>query len=458
MNTRIAIAGGGISGLSLAYALLDKNPSLDVTVYEADHRPGGKIHTERVGDYLCEAGVNGFLDNKPATLELAQKIKLPPIRSNDNARIRYIYFDGALRRIPTDPAKFFLSSFLSVGGRLRMMSEYLVPKKIYDDETLRDFAVRRVGSEFYEKLLDPMASGIYAGDPEKMSIRSCFGKVYDLEQNHGGLIKGFMAIAKEKKKSGGAGKVEAGPGGTLMSFEKGMYSLVETLAGILGPRLVTGKRVSGIDKKGTGYTLHFADGTQAETDVVAFTSPAHDTAAAVKEMDADIAKMLADIPYPALSVVAFGYRREQITRDLNLFGFLIPAKEKRKILGTLFDTSIFTNRAPEDRVLLRVMIGGMRAQERAMLPDDQLIELSLSELAAIADVKADPELVKIYRWEKAIPQYHVGHYRKLEMLDAAAAKHKGLYLGGNAMRGVAVNDCIGNGFKLADQIIGDLSQ
>jgi oxygen-dependent protoporphyrinogen oxidase len=458
MSTRIAIAGGGISGLSLAYALLEKNPSLDVTVFEADHRPGGKIYTEKVGDYLCEASVNGFLDNKPATLELAKKVHLPPLRSNDNARFRYIYFDGALRMIPTDPAKFFLSNFLSVSGRLRMLGEYLVPQKLNDDESLKDFAVRRVGREFYEKLLDPMASGIYAGDPEQMSIRSCFAKVYDLERNYGGLIKGFLAIAKEKKKAGDGGKVEAGPGGTLMSFENGMYSLVETLAGILGTRLLTNKCIVGVDKKEKGYRLHFSDGSMADTDVVVFTTPAFDTAALLRDIAPEIHALLRDIPYPALSVVALGYRREQIKRDLNLFGFLIPAKEHRRILGALFDTSIFANRAPEDRVLLRVMVGGMRAQERAMLPDDKLIELSLEELAAIADIKADPELVRIYRWPQALPQYHVGHYRRLEKLDAAIVSHKGLYLGGNALRGVAVNDCIGNGFKLARQILHDLKQ
>ncbi len=458
MSSRIAIAGGGISGLSLAYALLDKTPSLDVTVYEAGSRPGGKVYTEQLDGYICEAGVNGFLDNKPATLELAKKIGLPPLKSNDNARKRYIYFGGALRMIPTDPAKFLLSDFLSLGGRLRMIGEYFVPKKIYDDESLKDFAVRRVGTEFYEKLLDPMASGIYAGDPEKMSVRSCFGKVYDLEQKYGGLIKGFMAVAREKKESGAGGTVEAGPGGTLMSFENGMYSLIQTLADFLGQRLVTGKRLVDTEKTARGYTLNFADGSQAAADCVVLTSPAHDSAAAIRGIDGGIALQLNNIPYPALSVVAFGFRKERLTRDLNLFGFLIPAKEKRKILGTLFDTSIFPNRAAPDRVLLRVMIGGARAQALAMLPDDKLVSLAQSELAAVADVKAEPELVKIYRWEKAIPQYHVNHYKKIEMIETALTKHKGLYLGGNAFRGVAVNDCIANGFRLADQIIADLKQ
>ncbi|HMK43981.1 MAG TPA: protoporphyrinogen oxidase [Dissulfurispiraceae bacterium] len=457
MSRRIAIAGGGISGLSLAYALLEKKSDLDVVVYEADSRPGGKIMTDRTDGYVCEAGVNGFLDNKPATLQLSKSIAIEPIRSNDNARKRCIYFDGALRMIPMEPAKFFLSDFLSLGGRLRMLRELFVPKKIYDDETMEAFAIRRVGREFFDKLLDPMASGVYAGDPAKMSIRSCFGKVYDLEQQHGGLIKGFMAIAREKKKAGG-GAVEAGPGGTLMSYHNGMFSLIEALCDRLGARIETDRRVVSCDKQNNRYVLGFGDGTRAEAETVIFASPSYSTAQALKGIAADIAALLQEIPYPALSVIAFAFRREKIARDLNLFGFLVPSKEKRRILGTLFDTSIFPNRAPEGHVLLRTMVGGARAESLAMLEENKLIDLSRSELATIADIKADPEFARVYRWEKAIPQYHVGHYRRVELIDSALKNHPGLYIGGNCMRGVAVNDCIGNAYKMADQVVGDLGK
>ena len=167
---RVIIAGAGISGLSLAYALLERQPDLDVMVLEAEARPGGKIWTEKVKGFICEAGVNGFLDNKPSTLELASKIKLPPIRSNDAARKRAIYFGGGLRMIPESPPAFFKSNFLSISGRLRMIGELFVPKADVEDESMESFAVRRVGREFFEKLLDPMASGVYAGDPAKMSI------------------------------------------------------------------------------------------------------------------------------------------------------------------------------------------------------------------------------------------------------------------------------------------------
>jgi oxygen-dependent protoporphyrinogen oxidase len=447
---RIAIVGGGISGLSLACELMGKDRGFDIKVFEADSRPGGKIYTEKADGYICEAGVNGFLNNKPATLELAARINLPPVRSNDNSRKRFIYADGALQQLPESVSKFFMSNFLSLPGRLRMIGEYFVPKASKDDETLEDFAKRRVGSEFFEKLLDPMASGVYAGDPSKMSIRSCFNKVYDLEQRYGGLIKGFMALGKEAKRSGK--KVEAGPGGTLMSFSGGMYSLIETLGNLLGDRVLTGKAAKGVEKTAGGYRLHFLDGSAYEADCVILASPAHNSAEIVRDFDRAIHDILTTIPYPALSVVSFGFRREKISRDIGFFGFLVPGKEKRKILGTLFDSSIFENRAPEGYVLMRSMVGGARAKGLAMLDDDKLISTVRSELADIMDLRAEPDFIRVFRWERAIPQYELGHYLKLEALDKALARHKRLYLAGNAYHGIAVNDCIANSVKLADKI------
>jgi len=447
---RIAIIGGGISGLSLAYALTDKIAGADLKVFEAESRPGGKIYTEKIDGFVCEAGVNGFLDNKPGTLELATRIKLTPMRSSDNSRRRFIYTDGALREIPTAPGKFFMSDFLSLTGRLRMIAEFFIPKAQVDDETLESFAVRRVGREFYEKLLDPMASGVYAGDPTRMSIRSCFAKVYELEQKYGGLIKGFMSVGREAKKSGK--KVEAGPGGTLTSFRDGMYSFIEALRNILGDRVLTGMEAAGIEKIHGGYRVHFRDGSAHEAECVVLACPAHNAASIVRDLDRDISNLMTTIPYPPLSVVSFGFRKEKINRDVNLFGYLVPGKEKRRILGTLFDSSIFENRAPDGYVLLRSMVGGARAQDLALLDDEKLISTVRDELADIMGLRAEPDFIKIYRWEKAIPQYLIGHYKKLEMLDKAASAHENFYLTGNAYRGVAVNDCIANSNKLAEEI------
>ncbi|MDX9715721.1 MAG: protoporphyrinogen oxidase [Dissulfurispiraceae bacterium] len=448
---RVIIAGAGISGLSLAFGLLQRDPKLDVAVFEGEKQAGGKIRTEKVDGYVCEAGVNGFLDNKPSTLELAKSLNLAALKSNDSSRKRYICLDGGLKRIPETPVSFFMSNFLSVGGRLRMMSEFFVPKKVYEDESLEEFGVRRVGREFFEKLLDPMASGIYAGDPSRMSIRSCFGKVYDLEQKYGGLIKGFMAIGKENKKSGK--KTEAGPGGTLMSFDGGMGSLVDALCSSLGSRVKTGNAVKGIEKKGSIYSVLTEDGSWHEADCVVFACPAYDTAEIVSDMDKGIANILFETPYPPLSVAAFGYKKEKLKIDTDLFGFLVPGKEKRKLLGTLYDSSIFTNRAPEGYVMLRSMVGGARHPELGMMDADKLVATVRAELKAIAKVDPEPDFVWTYRWEKAIPQYIVGHHEKLKALDEMTAKHKNIYLAGNAYRGVSVNDSIANSMELADKIV-----
>ncbi len=452
---KIEIIGGGISGLSLAYLLLQQKKDLDITVFEADSRAGGKIWTERTEGFVCEAGVNGFLDNKPATLQISDLLNLTPLRSNDNARRRFICLDGRLRQIPEKPLSFIFSNFLSLSGRLNMIAEYFRPPDVKEDESMESFAIRRVGREFFEKLLDPMASGVYAGDPSKLSIRSCFTKVYELEKNYGGLIKGFMAIAKEKKKTGQ--KAEAGPGGVLHSFDGGMYSLIERLKGELADRVKTGCIAQSIEKTTKGFKTFFKDGSVSETEILVIATPAHETTLIVKEIDKTLSDTMAKIPYPPLSVVSLGFRNQDIRNiDLNGFGFLVPAREGRKILGTLYDTSIFPKRAPEGHSLLRVMVGGARYPDLALVEDKTLIDTTLNELKQIMGLRAEPCFTRIYRWVKAIPQYNVGHHRILADIDSRLQNYSGLFLTGNAYRGVAVNDCIANSYDLADRILKEV--
>lgn len=449
---KIDIIGGGISGLSLAYMLTTKGNNLDVNLYESNNRIGGKIWTEKSDGFICEAGVNGFLDNKPATLNLSKEIALPVIRSNDNARRRFICLDGKLKEIPEKPLSFMLSDFLSISGRLNMILEYFRPPKVKEDESMESFAVRRVGREFFQKLLDPMASGVYAGDPSKLSIRSCFTKVYELEKNYGGLIKGFISIAKEKKRLGQ--KTEAGPGGILHSFNNGMYSLIEALRSYVDKKVITNKKAMSIEKKSTYFTIFFNDGSKSEADFVVLATPAYNASIILKDFDKGLSDYLNQIQYPPLTVVSFGFRSKDLSGiDLNAFGFLVPSREKRKILGTLFDTSIFPNRSPEGYTLLRTMVGGARYPEFALLEDNKLKELVLSELKDIVGLRAEPVFERIFRWNRAIPQYNVGHHLLLDNIQSLLSQHKGLFLTGNAYRGVAVNDCISNSDILSSQII-----
>ncbi|MEW6163039.1 MAG: protoporphyrinogen oxidase [Nitrospirota bacterium] len=449
---RLIIVGGGISGLSLAYFLIETNPSSDILIFESERRAGGKIWTDRVGGFLCEGGVNGFLDNRPKTLELATKLGLTPLRSNDAARKRYIFSEGKLHILPESPLSFFSSNLLSLYGRMRILYEIFVSKGRKDDETLADFAKRRLGIEAYERLIDPMASGIYAGDPETMSLKSCFPRIYELEKRYGSLIKALIKLRKEAKTSGK--KVGLGPGGVLTSFYDGMEVFIKALENHLGERLKTESRVVSIDKKGDNYIVFLSDNSRFEAEGVVIATPAHASSEMVKDFNRNLSLILKEIPYPPISVVCLGYMRDRIKQPLDGFGFLVPKREGRKVLGTLWDSSIFPNRAPEGYVLFRSMVGGARSSELALQDENRLMEMVMDVLRDAMDIRAQPDFVKVYTHEKGIPQYLLGHERRLEAIDKIVSGYRGLYITGNSYRGVGVNDCIENSYMLAERILG----
>lgn len=451
---RLVIIGGGISGLSLAYFLLEHKPSLDIIVLESEKKAGGKIWTDKMDGFLCEGGVNGFLDNRPKTLELSSKLALSPLRSNNNARKRYIFSDRKLHLLPESPPAFFASNLLSLSGRLRIVWEMFVPKWTGGEETLAQFAKRRLGKEAYEKLIDPMASGIFAGDPEKMSLKSCFPKVYNLEQKYGSLIKAMLKLQKEAKKTGK--KVGAGPGGVLTSFYDGMETIIKALTAYFGERVKTNSKAVSIDKKGNNYVIYLENGSNIEAEYVAIATPAYAASEIVKGIDKNLSLTLNEINYSSISVACLGYKRNKLQHSLDGFGFLIPFRAGRKILGTLWDSSIFPNRAPEGYVLLRSMIGGARKQELALMPEGRIIDLVTSELKDIMGIAVNPDFVKVYTHKRGIPQYLGGHGERLEMIDAVISKFKGFYITGNAYRGIGVNDCIDNSYKLAERIVQEI--
>jgi len=457
---RMIVVGGGLSGLTVAYALM-KSSQFEVTLLEADERAGGKIWTDRTDGFLCEKGANGFLDNKPKTLEFCRELGIEPLRSNENAKKRYIFSGGKLNALPESPVSFIKSDILSWSGKLRLLYELIAPKGP-DDETVADFITRRLGREALEKLIDPMVSGVFAGDPYKMSIKSCFPRIKELEQDYGSLIRAMIKLQRAKKKGSGVRgqgsgeKVSAAPTGNLTSFYNGAQTITDTIAERLGERLRLGVSVQGIEKSGNLYRLHTSKGV-FEADIVVLASPAIVSSEILKDLDSGISGILSGIPYPPLSVVCFGYKREKVRHQLNGFGFLIPHKEGRRILGTLWDSSIFPNRAPEGYVLLRTMIGGAQSPELAMLDDGKLADAVLEELNPILSMNREPDMVRIYRWDKAIPQYVFGHGEKLKSIDERLKSFPGLHLAGNSYRGVGMNDCIENGFKLAGSIMENIS-
>jgi oxygen-dependent protoporphyrinogen oxidase len=449
MGIKVVIVGGGVSGLSLAYEL-KRAGEFEIMVLEREARVGGKIWTERADEgYVCEGGVNGFLDNKPGTRELAASLGLASLRSSDEARKRFVYSDGKLQRLPETPPAFLKSGLMSWGGKLRLAMEPFIRRAPADvDESLADFGRRRLGREAFEKLIDPMASGIYAGDPEQMSLRSCFARIHELEQTYGSLVKGMVSLMRERKR-----QVSAAPAGVLTSFGGGMGDLIGALTTSLGEGVVHRKSpVRSIEPMAEGYYVHLADGTRVEAEVVALACPAYAASEIVADIDREASAAFASIRYPSLSVVCTGYRAGEVDAPVDAFGFLVPFREGRRILGTLYDSSVFTGRAPEGRVLLRTMVGGARASDVADLDDRKLVSTVLGEIRSITGLTAEPEFTRVFRHPQAIPQYNVGHSRVVEAADRLTDKHPGLYVAGNAFRGVSVNDCAHYAARLAERI------
>jgi oxygen-dependent protoporphyrinogen oxidase len=450
---RAVIVGGGISGLATAYLLREKAEAagipLEILLLEKEERIGGKIWSIKADGFLCEWGPNGFLDNKPQTLDLCRQLGADGqlLRSNDNARKRFIYSGGILNRLPENGPAFLKSPLISWPGKFRLAMEPFIPQYRGEaDETLAQFGRRRLGDEALRKLIAPMVSGIFAGDPETMSLKSCFPRIAELEEQYGGLIKAMVRLAKKKRQEIREGKAvasAAGPGGILTSFREGIQTLTDILATTLGPAVVqSGRGVNAVRQGSTvPYRLETDDG-ELEADLVILASPAHATADMLSPLDSGISALLRQIPYSSMTVVCFGYEQERISYDLNGFGYLIPKEEGKGILGTLWDSSIFENRAPKGRVLLRSMMGGACFPDAITLSDQEVTQRVTTDLRQIMGIAAPPSFVQIYRHPQAIPQYIAGHGKRLASLSQSLEAHPGLILTGNSYRGIGLNDCV----------------
>lgn len=465
--TRIVIAGAGISGLSTAHYLLRNlagaGKGAEMVILEAEKVPGGKMRTIHEQGFRMEWGPNGFLTNKPFSLDLVRELgiedRLAP--SSDLARRRFIYSGGTLHRLPETPPAFLRSTLLSLPGRLRVMAEpFAQGPPLGVDESLGDFARRRLGSEALEKLIDPMVTGIFAGDPDRMSLRSCFPLICDLEEKYGGLIWGMISLARERRKTGVKREMSAGPGGVLTSFDDGVQTLIDVLSRRLSDGLHLGVSVRGAKHRDGKLLLSIEeDGQNGEidADVVVFATPAYAASEILRPLDGELGDALAGIPYSPISVVALGYDKDTLGNPLDGFGFLIPRGERRKILGALWDSSVFPNRAPEGKALIRAMVGGVRGPELASLPERDLVDLARKELSAIMGISAEPVLARAFFHEKGIPQYLVGHEKRLDRIEGRLAAHPGIFVNSNAYRGIALNDCVRESKNAAERIAETLA-
>ncbi|OGU15779.1 MAG: protoporphyrinogen oxidase [Geobacteraceae bacterium GWC2_53_11] len=463
---KIIIVGGGISGLATAWLLRDKAHSagkeLDITLLEKEERAGGKIKSIKADGYTCEWGPNGFLDSKPQTLELCKAIGVESNlhRSNDNARKRFIFSGGELHQLPDGGPAFLRSHLISWPGKLRLAMEptpFIAPAPVGVDETLAAFGRRRLGKEALDKLIAPMVSGIFAGDPETMSLVSCFPRIAELEREYGGLIRAMIMLAKKKKQDQAEGKVvssAAGPGGVLTSFREGIQYLTDALSASLGDIVRQGQHVVAVEKShSSSYRVKCEQGDDLEADIVIIASPAFAAAGMLDSLDPAMTSVLCQIPYASMTVVCFGYDRGQIGRSLDGFGYLIPKKEGRNTLGTLWDSSMFENRAPEGKVLLRSMMGGACFPDYVALSDDEVVARVRKDLGLTMGIDAAPEFVRVFRHHQAIPQYTVGHGKRLQALEESLKAHPGLILTGNSYRGIGLNDCVAAAERAADEAL-----
>jgi oxygen-dependent protoporphyrinogen oxidase len=463
---RIVIVGAGISGLSVAYRLQQVLPNSFITIVEQAARPGGTAWTLREAGFQVEIGPNGFLDTKPTTLNLARDIRLAPQlipASAAAAKNRYLFLGDKLKPLPAGFGSFLRTDLLSWRGKLSLLWERFRSRRVeIGDESIDAFARRRAGQEVADVFADALVSGIFAGDPKLLSLRACFPRIADLEREYGSVMKGFAAAAKKRKAQAKAQGVPDERPGNLWSFSGGLRVLVETLASQLKQAPVYAANVRALTKEGDPkkplWRVHGDSQDAWEANAVVLACPAPAQATILGGLDADLAYQIGAIAYNCIAVVALGYRRADVPMPLDGFGYIAPQNTRRDLLGVQWCSSIFPQRAPDDCVLLRAMSGGWHRPEVVDWDDARLLQALRAELKLAMNIAAQPMFHKIVRWDKAIPQYTIGHLERVAGIQTRSAQHPGLFLGGNAYHGVALNDCTEQADVIARRIQQFLTQ
>lgn len=449
MKSAIVI-GGGISGLTAAWWL--QRAGIDVTILERESRAGGTMRTMHEKGWLIETGPNSSLETTPLFSEMFKELGILDQRvyADGKANKRYILRNGNLHPLPMSPGAFFSSSLWSTAGKLRLLKEPFVGRA-EKEETIAEFVERRLGREFLDYAINPFVAGVYAGSPEQLSVRAAFPKLYALEEKYGGLIKGMIRGAKERKKRAEKAKDRA----QMFSFISGMETFPKAIASSLGNRVRTNVNVVKIERR-SGYFVTFKDSSGTMTmgaDAVIIATPSEAAASLAGMLAPALAPVLSGIHYPPVAEVFLGFKENQIRRPLDGFGFLVPGKEQRKILGTIWSSVLFQGRAPEGHVALTTFVGGSRQPELCGQDDKRLTETVVGELQRIMNVTGDPVFTKIIRWEKAIPQYNLGYLDVVQKIESCEKEYPGLFFCSNFRGGIAVGDCVMNGKKTADRLL-----
>ncbi len=444
----VAVIGAGITGLSAAVELRGRGAS--VTVLEAADRVGGVITTVQRDGFLVEAGPTSLT----ATAQLeglidrlgigAQRIATSPA-----AKRRFIVRSGALVALPDGPGALATTHAISASAKFALMREPFVrARHDQEDESLAALVRRRLDREILDYLVNPLIAGIYAGDPERLSVKYAMPMLFDGERKHGSLIVGAM---KEMKAKGGVVRQKG-----ITSFTHGLGTLPRAMTESLGDAVRTGARVTRVERLGGTWRVH-TDGPRGgvvDCDAVICAAPAY--ALATMGLPAEVAGALGPITrivHPAVATLALGFRREDITHPLDGFGVLVPAVEKRVILGALFSSSVFAGRAPEGHVLLTSFLGGLRSPEFGAAETAEVLPKVLADLRQLLGVRGDPVFVHHQRWMQAIPQYELGHEHVISAAASVESALPGLYLTGQWRAGVALGDCIAQGQAAAARVV-----
>lgn len=449
---RVIVAGAGISGLTAAYLLHSRGH--EVSVFDRDDTPGGRMRSERLGGFLMEHGANSLVGPAVAAENLITALDLggEKVMRNPAARHRYLVRDARARALPVEPCRFFLSDFLSFAGRLRLLMEPFAAVH-RDDETVAAFTRRRLGQEMLDYVMDPLVAGLYAGDPQRLSVSALFPQFKRLECRYGSIILG--AIGSRLRRGGEP--AACGPGKrTLFSFRQGLGMLPRAIAKQLGGRIFLGHRVESL-RRGAGgcFRVSVRRGASVRwimADSVVIALPAHAVASVLSGFDGPTAETLAEISHPPLAVVFLGYRASTIAHPLDGLGVLMPSVEKRGVLGMLFSSSLFPGRAPPGHVAITAFVGGSRQPWLATLEPDELTPLVHREVRELLGGSEAPVVTRTRCWRHGLPQPGVDHARRLSRIAAAESEHTGLFLTGNYFSGVSTAACIEQAVNTARRV------
>ena len=446
MNRSVVVIGGGISGLTTAFWL--SRSGADVTVLEAAPFVGGTMRTEETDGWLVENGPNSALETTPLFGQMFDALGIASERvyADASSNKRYVLRGGALHPIPMSPQAFLSTKLWTPGAKLRLLKEPFVGRGV-GEESIADFVRRRLGHEFLDYAINPFVAGVYAGNPEQLSVRHAFPKLYALEEKYGGLIKGMIRGARERRKRAETAKDRA----KMFSFARGMQTFPDAIARSLGSRVRTSAPVTGISVDPGQFVLTTPSGDIRAASVVLAT-PARSAAGLLESLDRDAARIIASIQYPPVAEVFLGFRTDQIARALDGFGFLIPAIEKRQILGTIWSSALFRDRAPEGHAALTTFVGGSRQPALASRSESELVELVVAELRSLMGVTGGPVFTRVARWERAIPQYTMGYQTVVNAIDALERGRPGLFVCSNYRGGIAVGDCVMSGERIAKRV------